>query len=218
MLLEEDTMNRFCIGAVALLLATLAARAAEDGRRIQIAWMNGGQYPKMPFNQQMSFPCEMKLRTFPEGLRICRTPVKEIELLHDKETAWTDLTLKEGENPLKDMAGDLLEIRAEIETGDATQVVLTVRGEPIRLSTKDKKLSCLGRDGPLETVGGRVKLQVLADRTLLEVFGNDGRVAMTTCFLPRPGKTGLALSATGVAARIVAMKVWTLKSAWGEGK
>ena len=45
---------------------------AADGRRIQIAWMNGGQYPGMPFNQQMSFPVSLTLRTFPEGVRLCR--------------------------------------------------------------------------------------------------------------------------------------------------
>ncbi len=39
----------------------------RDGRRIQIAWMNGGSYPNMPFNQQMSFPCRLTLRKTPEG-------------------------------------------------------------------------------------------------------------------------------------------------------
>jgi hypothetical protein len=27
-------------------------------RRVQVAWMNGGKYPGMPFNQQMSCPVE----------------------------------------------------------------------------------------------------------------------------------------------------------------
>jgi sucrose-6-phosphate hydrolase SacC (GH32 family) len=190
----------------------------EDGRRIQIAWMNGGRYPKMPFNQQMSFPCQMRLRTFPEGLRICRTPVREIETLHDKESQWEALALGEGPNPLKDCAGDLFDIRAEIEPADAAEITLTVRGEPIRWSAKDRKVSCLGREGPLEPADGRIKLQVLVDRSSLEVFGNDGKLAMTSCFLPRPSRKGLALAATGGAARIVSLKVWTLKSAWGPAK
>ena len=42
----------------------------SDGQRIQIAWMNGGQYPGMPFNQQMSLPGELTLRSFPEGIRL----------------------------------------------------------------------------------------------------------------------------------------------------
>src|ERR1043166_5087390 len=33
-----------------------------DGRRIQVAWMRGGTYPDMPFNQQVTFPRELTLR------------------------------------------------------------------------------------------------------------------------------------------------------------
>ena len=57
---------------------------ALDGRRIQIAWMAGGQYPGMPFNQQMSFPVTLGLRTFAEGVRLCALPVKEIETIHGR--------------------------------------------------------------------------------------------------------------------------------------
>ena len=38
---------------------------ADDGRRLQISWMRGGKYPAMPFNQQMSFPVELTLRSTP---------------------------------------------------------------------------------------------------------------------------------------------------------
>ena len=55
----------------------------SDGRRIQIAWMNGSNPPEMPFNQQMSFPCVLTLRTTPEGIRLHREPVAEIENIHD---------------------------------------------------------------------------------------------------------------------------------------
>ncbi|MEU4292596.1 hypothetical protein AB0E63_30600 [Kribbella sp. NPDC026596] len=34
-----------------------------DGRRIQAAWMRDGGYPDMPFNQQVTFACELTLRT-----------------------------------------------------------------------------------------------------------------------------------------------------------
>ena len=43
-------------GANYYAVQTYSDIPAGDGRRIQIAWMNGGSYPKMPFNQQMSFP------------------------------------------------------------------------------------------------------------------------------------------------------------------
>src|SRR5678815_2351311 len=41
-----------------------------DGRRIQIGWMRGGRYPRMPFNQQMAFPHELRLKRTDNGLRL----------------------------------------------------------------------------------------------------------------------------------------------------
>jgi len=185
-----------------------------DGRRIQIAWMNGGRYPKMPFNQQMSFPCEMRLRRFPEGLRICRLPVREIETIHEKEHAWTDLTLKPGENPLDSIGGDLFDIRAEIELQDASAVQIRVRNQAIHYSVGEKKLTCLGRRAALEPMGRRIGLQILVDRTSIEVFGNEGKVSMTSCFLPKAKDRGLSLEALGGSVKVVSLKVFPLRSAW----
>ena len=51
----------------------------------------------------------LTLRTFPEGVRLCSEPVKEIERLRTRQHAWHG-TLKPGENPLQDVAGELFEI------------------------------------------------------------------------------------------------------------
>jgi len=34
------------------------------------AWMRDGKYPDMPFNHQMTFPCDMTLRTLNGSLRV----------------------------------------------------------------------------------------------------------------------------------------------------
>jgi len=185
-----------------------------DGRRIQISWMNGGRYPKMPFNQQMSFPCEMKLRTTAQGLRIYRTPAKEIELLRVKGLKWSNLTVKPGEDSFAGVSGELLDIRAEIELGDAAGFSFNTRGEIISYSAAEKKLTCLGASAPLEPVGKTIKLQILVDRSSIEVFGNDGEIAMTSCFLAKPGNKDLALRSTGGTIRVVWMQVYELESAW----
>ncbi len=38
-----------------------------DGRRIQIGWASGIAFPGMPFNQQMTIPCELTLHSTDEG-------------------------------------------------------------------------------------------------------------------------------------------------------
>jgi sucrose-6-phosphate hydrolase SacC (GH32 family) len=91
---------------------------------------------------------------------------------------------------------------------------LVIRGEPVTFSQKQNRLSCLGKSAPVELVNGRLWLQVLVDRTSLEVFANDGRVSMTSCFLPRLKDRSLQLYARGGTARLVSLQLFELRSAW----
>jgi fructan beta-fructosidase len=192
---------------------TFADIPAGDGRRIQIAWMSGGQYPGMPFNQQLSFPVTLTLRTFPEGVRVCTWPVKEIDALHGGHHRWSG-TLEPGQNPLADVRGELYHVRLEIDPGSATEVGLNIRGVPIQYSVKERSLSCMGSAAPVALSGGRLTLEVIADRTSIEIFAAEGRVNMAFCFLPPADDKSLAIYAKGGAADVRALDVWELKSVW----
>jgi fructan beta-fructosidase len=200
-------------GANFYAVQTYSDLPASDGRRIQLAWMAGGNYPQMPFNQQMSFPCELTLRPTPEGLRLFRLPVREIRGLYERERIWRDLPLKPGENPLSGLTGELWDIEIEIEVGEAQEVGLRVRGEAVSYRVGEGTLSCLGRSAPLEPIRGRIRLRALADRASLEVFGNDGRVSLTSCFLPREEERGMEVYAVGGTARIVRLQARSLRPA-----
>ncbi|HEX2971337.1 MAG TPA: GH32 C-terminal domain-containing protein, partial [Tepidisphaeraceae bacterium] len=167
----------------------------SDGRRIQIAWMRGGKYPGMPFNQQMGFPCELKLQTFPEGIRMTRWPVKEIQTLRGQEHTWNRETLKPGENPLAGIGGELFDIQAEVELGEASEFGFKVRGEKVAYLVKEKKLSALGASGPLEAKDGRLTMRLLVDRASVEAFGNEGKLSLSSCFVPQA--EGLEAYCTG---------------------
>jgi len=185
-----------------------------DGRRLQIAWMAGAKYPGMPFNQQMSFPVEMTLRTTPDGVRVHRRPVKEIECLRKATHSWGDRALQPGENLLDGVPGELLDIRIEFDPGAAEEVGFVLRGEKVRYSVADREVSCLGKTAPLAPVDGAVRLRVLLDRTSIEVFGGDGLISMPTCFLPDLANTEASIYATGGEARIASLEVHELRSAW----
>ncbi|MFH1731760.1 MAG: glycoside hydrolase family 32 protein, partial [Planctomycetota bacterium] len=106
---------------------------APDPRRIQIAWMRGSDFAAkgMPFNQQMSFPCELTLRTTDEGIRLYRWPVKEIESLYKKKHELKKAQLKPGDNPLKDIKAELIDLYADITMGSAKKVVFNLRGSTV---------------------------------------------------------------------------------------
>ena len=186
----------------------------EDGRRIQIAWMNGGRYPGMPFNQQMSFPSALSLRSLPEGIRLFRQPVQEIEKIHGKRYGFLDLPLKFGDDPLKEISGDLFDIRMEFEPRNAKEVAINVRGTPIVYDVQKKLVVFLGKTAKLAPIDGKVRLQVLVDRSSIEVFGNDGAMSMSSCFLPPTGDKHISLSAKGGAVRVKSLETWKLDSTW----
>ena len=183
------------------------------GRRIQIAWMRGGQYPGMPFNQQMSFPCELTLRTVAAGVRLCRSPVDEIARLYDGQFVLKNATLAPNENPLAGISGELFDIEMDLRPNHASELGLRLHGETV--AYKGGRISCLGRSAPLSPADGRIRLRLLVDRTSLELFANDGEVSMTSCFLPRASETNLELYASGGTARVNHLQVRQLRSSWG---
>ena len=187
---------------------------ASDGRKIQMAWLRHGSYPDMPFNQQASFPCELSLHSGPERIVLCRRPVKEIALLHGKRRRWIDVTLAPGQNLLADVRGELFDIRAKIETGGAGRIAFQAYGVPVVYDAGTKTLSCSGKSVPLEPVNGRIKLQLLIDRTSLEIFGNDGVLSMSFCFVPPTNDAQLGVCAEGAPARIVSLDVFDMQSMW----
>jgi len=162
----------------------------------------------------MSFPRELTLRTTPDGIRLFIAPVREIEGIREHSHRWEGQPLSPGENPLAGLRGELFDIRAEIDPGTATEVGFTLRGEPVRYDVGTETLSCLGKDAPLRLQDGRIRLQILLDRTSIEVFGNDGRVSMPTCFLPGLDDRSLGIYASGGDARVLSLEVHELRSAW----
>ncbi|HJT77417.1 MAG TPA: GH32 C-terminal domain-containing protein, partial [Gemmataceae bacterium] len=187
---------------------------APAGRRIQIGWGNGITFPGMPFNQQMTVPCELTLRTTAEGPRLFALPVKEIERLYDGTHTWKDLTLSAGDNPLAGVKGELLDVSADFRPAGAEKVALTLRGVPVVYDAKKQEVACQGKVAPLKPRDGVVRLRMLVDRGSVEVFGNDGRVALSVGVLVPPENQSLALTAAGGAVKVSALTIHMLRSAW----
>jgi sucrose-6-phosphate hydrolase SacC (GH32 family) len=192
---------------------------APDGRRVQIAWMSTGKagpnsWPGMPFNQQMSFPRELTLRTTPEGPRVFREPIAEIEQLYKTTQNVTPRELVPGENALADVHHDLLDIDLEIDLKQTQQVKLMLRGEEIVYDVKSQKLKGQGHSLSLAPIDGKLTLRALLDRTSIELFGNHGDVTLSLDFFPDPSNHDLALTVQGGAAQLRSLALHELKSIW----
>jgi fructan beta-fructosidase len=202
-------------GANAYAAQTWSDIPPEDGRRIQVSWMRGGTYPRMPFNGQMSIPVELSLRSFPEGLRLCRMPVCEVELLRRETRRFDGTQLEPGMQFAPEVGGDLFDIEADVEISSTTlDFIVNARGTELRYSAGEGVFTCLGRKVPVPAHQGHVKLRMLADRTSLELFVPPGRVSAGFCFLPEPETTPLTFSVQGGGAVLSSLAVHDLASAW----
>ena len=186
---------------------------SADGRRIQIAWLRHGDYPGMAFYYQTAFPCELKLRTTPLGIRLCRLPVQEVERLHRKHHHWADTTLVQGESSPVDIAGELFDIRAELELSG--EVRFELNGQTVAYDANTRRVSCMGYEVELPSPAeGSIRLQILVDRNSIELFVNEGEASLTYCFLPKADQKGVRVSASVGSVRIISVDVHELSSIW----
>jgi len=59
-------------------------------------------------------------------------------------------------------------------------------------------------------VNNKIKLQVLFDKSSLEVFVNDGEQVLTTLLFPASGATGFAVFAKEGSVELNELKMWNL--------
>ena len=85
--LTETEKKKGDFGRIFYATMTFENMPESDSRRIQLAWLRAwDDYPKnMPFNQQVSFPCELTLHEEEDGLTLFRYPIGEIGMLYGDE-------------------------------------------------------------------------------------------------------------------------------------
>ena len=178
------------------------------GRRVQIAWMRDGKYPDMPFNQQMTFPADLTLRTTPNGLRVYRNPAPEISTLHGKPQEWKNTVLNAGTPLPLAVYGDLFHIKAQIEISAGATLTFHLHGATVTLT--DHSVACYSQ--PISVFGGIKTVEILLDRTSIETFVNAGEVSVSACFLPSGSQ--LTVEVTHDNATLHSLQVFPLHSAW----
>ncbi len=186
---------------------------APGGRKIQIGWVRLAM-PGMPFNQTFSFPHELTLRKTDQGIRMFAKPVQEIEKLHRKRHLAQSQPLND--SPVRlGVSGELLDIRATVQFGRAKQVGLKFGNDQIVYNVDAQKL----QGAAMTPQDGKISLQVLVDRPMMEICGNDGAVFITAG-RNRKG-TGqqdpireIEVFADGAGAQLLSLEVYELESIW----
>ena len=218
---------------------------APENEAIAIGWASNWQYtqnvPTFPWRGSFSIPRILRLRT--DGIHgkklLVQLPVS-LESLRDKTLY--EGTAVIGNNPLfvpLDGNGSFefkatLHLRSPREGTRARAVIdiLNQAGEKLAIGYDwSNEQLLVSRDatfgfshpafsGRFETVcpgaGEILKLHVLVDRSMVEVFVNDGLQVCTCVFFMQHGlPTGMAWYAEDGVVEVAGLNAYTLKSVWG---
>lgn len=209
---KEETGRYPCdVGPNFYATETWANTETGDGRRIQVAWMRGAYFPNMPFNQEISFPCELSLHGTPDGLRVFRKPIGEIALLHGRPDAWTNLVVKANDEVPLEPSGRLFHIQAELSIPTGARLTFNILGVPVVLTST----TLTSGDHPIPVPEGVKTVEILVDRGSIEVFINQGELSFTRYVLP--DQNGISMKAEGGDVDLQSLNIYPLHSAWKAG-
>lgn len=213
---ENPAALRIEYGHNPYVTQTYDSMAPGDHRRVQLTWVRTVQFPGMPSTSMMSFPRELTLRQTPDGFRIRAWPIAEIQRLHGTARTWPDTTL--GEQPFSitgGIEGQQIDLRFEIDLGSASSVEFQLGEEQFTYDAASRTLRCRKNSAvlaPLEN--SRLKFRVLIDRTVVELFANDGEATMTYTALPTTDSPRLEFRAVGGPATLQKCEAHTVRSIW----
>jgi len=186
-----------------------------EGRCILLGWARGFA-PGRGWNGCLALPRVLTIG--PDGCPL-QTPIPQLQALRTQRYTLAGTAIGETLPLLADLQRDALEIQALLEPGDGNvrlrlrrsadgrrSVDITYAGAVLDVAGTQTPLA-LGVDEPL-------KLHVFLDKSLLEVFVNGGRVAVTRV-IDAPGEdVGVELVIQGNGASVIALEAWVLQSIW----
>ncbi|PWB01041.1 DUF4980 domain-containing protein [Duncaniella muris] len=214
--------------------ATVSFSDAPDGRRTVIGWMSNWQYapevPTMQFRSANTLPREMGIFRAPDGqLYVSSTPSPEVDALRGalvKSVSKTSLGSKartysipelcEIDMEISPKKAESVEIELSNAAGEKVVMVYDAKSDSLSFDRRKSGIVDFSQDFPAVTVspaytdGDKVGLRIFIDRSSIEVFGKDGRFAMTNLVFPNSPYSRLSVRATGGSARLSDLKIYSI--------
>jgi fructan beta-fructosidase len=201
-----------------------------DGRQVWTGWkwLRDEGSPGPWTGGPLTLPVELSLdRDLEDKIVLHYAPVKELQSLRLQPVEIHEQTIGEACTLLTDkgVKGELFEVIAEFEIGKAKEFGLEFRKGPagsfkIGYDVSGRKLTLRDPHGTellsqiLHAKRGRVKLHLLLDRSMVDVFANDGITWNCAYFKADPADQGIELYTKGGPVKLLTLDFWPLKSVW----
>ncbi len=197
---------------------------AADGRRIWMGWISNWLYaneePTRKWRGAQSLPREVGLRRMPEGVRLVQAPVREIVTRRSSAPVAVNSAA-----PLPAAAdiefiatrGDWREAGVRLFNQKGESLSLGIAADPLEVfvdrtqarSAPSHKEYPGRHSGPVRWRDERVTLRVVYDRSVVEIFVNDGEAVVTERFYPATPFTSIEpLPGKGLSGPV---RMWELR-------
>ena len=192
---------------------------------LMMGWMDNWQYaaalPTSPWRGQMTLPRQLSLKSTVEGIRLVQKPF-DMPNAFDGEVAGSGnvntvnaVLEKLSPRALAAVRDHRFILDSEISLGTAQEIGWKLLGsdghqtlvgynrsrQNLFFDRSHSGVTGFNKDfaarteAPLRLNGDRLNLRIFVDRCSVEVFANDGQIAMTNLVFPEPGAQGIELYA-----------------------
>ena len=208
--------------------------AANEKRRIWTAWMgswrDGGTEPVRGIQ---TVPRSLELKSYPEGIRLVQSPIKELESLRKTlkssgevvfEGLWKADKIRPSKNnyeliaEIENVSAEEFGIKVGVSDSQQTVVGYNVSDENIYVDRRKSGLVTFTslfptfNKGFLKNRSNTLKLHIFVDNSSIEVFANDGEVSLSSKIYPDPSSTGIEFFSNKGKIKIKSIKIWDLGS------
>lgn len=200
---------------------------------VMMGWMDNWQYaaklPTEPWRGQMTLPRKLSLRATANGIRLIQTPIDAFAGLRTERLDLTDsvdlpsrafqLTVTHDLGQAREIGWKLL-----MKNDTYTTVGYNRRKGVLFVDRSHSGDSGFSKDfparieAPLRLPGSILSLNIIVDRSSIEVFADNGRVTMTNLLFPGEGANGLQFYSIGAEEQAILpgapppASLWRLKS------
>jgi beta-fructofuranosidase len=196
-----------------------------QGRCILFGWAPGWDWDAYRdgrgWNGCMSLP---RILSLDANGRLLQSPAPELKQLRTRDTPFhrADMLLTDSSHVLEDAAGDTLEVIAEFLPGNAKSYGLKVRRSrdgqrsiAIRCDIEKNILDIAGVSAPLPRANGGapLKLHVFLDKSVTEVYVNEGEIVATRMLYPEPEDLGVEVFALRGSVQVKSIDIWSMSPA-----
>ena len=206
----------------------------KDGRKLFIGWMSNWEYardvPTETWRSAMTIPRELKLKKNEKEFVLSSAPVSELSKYVSKTIVKETLTVNNQKTIITQSEIDLSRVRIQLEMnhlksdkydftfqnsfGDRLsfgidnikkQYYLN-RQNSGKVTFSDKFANTISK-APIKNPSNMLKIEVLVDKTSIEVFYNDGETIMTEIFFPNKSFEAFSINTTDAALILENIKI-----------